>query len=430
MSSSCCSVCEGPLDEPLVWQDGDQKFCALHSSHHGLSSVVGGSVGLIVDLEKLSVETRSARREVDALRDRLNVAAAQVPPSLTNNSPCLGLNVGDKTELVLARSADSSGARVEQQLVGSGGMLKLCEKSKETGVPVWSAPKGRLVAVTATLASTAGAPFHLRLEAEASEIQVWCRSVEALDSWLTWIKNAYPACQIQRIPAVGGEQQTQLQQQQQQLQQQNPNQQSSSRAALVRPSPSKPMHLSSHGSSQALSSSVPAQSPASTRSTFTLRQRLQKTKSRQSMDIDSPASDDTGYSSNSSVADSPVGSRRSSNASEPQVPQAKPLTHSGEDGSSSAEKKGPRGMFGWAKKLYDKAGDLRKEKDAKSVDVFMSTLEEIMADQEWAFPEAKVPVLMSMLAEEVVKRGGHVTEGLFLSLSLLFSFFFFFFFFF
>jgi hypothetical protein len=167
-------------------------------------------------------------------------------------------------------------------------------------------------------------------------------------------------------------------------------------------------------------------SPASSRfgnSTQTLRQRLQKTKSRQSMESDS-GTDETGSgntsgntSGNVSATDSPNFTPRRQSSAEQNTSSSSlmPLATSGEnDATSGTEKKAHRSVFGWAKKLYDKAGDLRGKdvkEGVKSMDVFVSSLEEIMEDQSVLFPNLKVPILMSTLAEEVVRRGGHCTEG-------------------
>ncbi len=200
-----CHACQAPLDDLLVWEDADKNcFCAVHAAH-GVPSfrALGGAlpvarlqVAMAQDLGSAKQETAEARKELEALRDKINTAAAQV--SLTDGGRAAGammLAAGDRTELVMVRSAES-GARVEHQLVGVVGALRLTDKAREQGAPLWSVPRGQLVAARGALQGQTGLPFLLHLEGPHSEQQLWCRSAESLDAWLHWIRQNHPQAKV------------------------------------------------------------------------------------------------------------------------------------------------------------------------------------------------------------------------------------------
>lgn len=183
LMSALCFVCSAVLDDWFFVAQGEQKACILHASSSSCSSSLvlagskqlllpssffsGGNIScsennsgsgaslLLPDLSRLQDEVGSARAEMHALRERLNKvlllsavfssllfcsllfsslfssllffchsrfqASNDVPPSLMQ-AGALGLRVGDRTELVLARGNDGPN-KVEQQLIGLAGAI-------------------------------------------------------------------------------------------------------------------------------------------------------------------------------------------------------------------------------------------------------------------------------------------------------------------
>jgi hypothetical protein len=230
---SVCFVCGQALDELLFWKDSsEQRYCCLHAdpASSPFLSILGGARqvshvdnDVLADLSSCKNEAEAARRKAGIFRDRLHGACADVPPAMSGNNGCLGIAVGDRTDVVFARGGES-GSRIEHQLVGLTGMIKLTQKGRESGAAIWSVPKGalaficrsfffclflsflqnegKLVSVVATVGVSAGAPFLMTLEGEVSEVQLWCRTQESLDAWLVWIKRFHPSALQMRNPPL------------------------------------------------------------------------------------------------------------------------------------------------------------------------------------------------------------------------------------
>jgi hypothetical protein len=325
------------------------------------------------------------------------------------------------------RSAES-GARVDHQLVGIVGAMRLTDKARESGAPLWSVPRGQLVSARGTLQTTAGQPFLLHLEGPHSEQQLWCRSAESLDAWLHWIRLNHPQAKVSRDPPVGAP---------------------AVATGPKRPVPSRLSTSFSHGSNGAAAGNG-ATSATKNPSTMTLRQRFQRGSSRLSVE-DFHSSGEEGSSASTTPTVTPNLTRNATVAEGQQPPpppivippataRATPGTGSAtnliggnstggsgfsDDASSAGSEKagGRKKMFGWAKKLYDKAGDAVQrnsgaekggsDKRPLSLDVFATSLEDLMEEQAQVYPGLMVPVLMRFLADEIVRCGGHRTEGIF-----------------
>ena len=362
-----CHVCETGLDDPIIWRSQGEAYCARHKPEQGdlvlaLGSgserVVRGAVhpettAVFSDLANASKEVLTAKEELEAFRHMLNEVETKAP--LNDGPRLLGAGrmvAGDKTDFVLARDFES-GARIERQLVGLRGALRLIEKGQEDGVSQWSVAEGKLVSVEASVPATAGLAFHLKLEGPHSELQVWCRTEEQMDAWLVWTRRHHPNARISRRPEI------------------IPDAESS-----FVPTPKRP-------------SAFRAQQN-------TLRSRISRKISAQSIDV--PSASPMGATANAS-----------DNKASAQVGAG---AVSGDEGApnNSMERKFGKTVFGWAKKHLQSA---RNSGAVKQLDVFTASLDDLMEEQRLAVSEASIPLLLSFLADSILNCEGEQTEGIF-----------------
>jgi hypothetical protein len=359
-----CSVCESAVEGTLYWQDGEQLYCGRHKpiggnvvaklslasrAHTVRGEINVGADAILKDLQNSRDEMNFAKAEIEEFRQQLQ--SVDVEPSIDGVRSSVKLVSGDKTDFVMARHAET-GARVERQLVGVEGSLKLMEKGKLNGVPLWSVAAGKLVSCVGTVEPTLGKNFHLKLEGPHSEMQIWCRGEEQLDSWLWWLKTFHPQATLQREPPL----------------------------EVDEPVRRRP---------------VAWKAPS-----INIRNRLSKSLPRASFQGSDTESQDESSSMVSSSSKSK--GRRSPSSSSPKTTLERKF-HKG-------------GMFTWAKKMYgggSKTAVADTGRKSKQLDVFTSSLEDLMEEQSQSVPNVCVPLLLEFLADEVIRLGGCSAEGIF-----------------
>lgn len=388
------------MDPLSYWWDGEARkgYCLLDRPH-ARAQLGGGALlmepgsarpfsvalsempdDMLADLQRLREEAASAASEVTAARALLGTRPQLLAASMPAGIPTLSL--GDRVDAVLTL------ARVSASLVAHGGVVQLLAGPTTPPSVTWSCTTATLRAVHGEVASVGDVKeYRLRLDAaDHDALQLLCSSEQRLDEWLAWVRRNAPHAAVEREPpAVPSISSRSL---------------SAPLASKVGSPASRLDNLRKLERGRSLSNVLSAGATSGSPSPLSEspRMRLQRM---------------------SSAQDGLAGERRTSgvmseSGSLPSATRARSSTTTSKGGDVAVKPRGST-ISGWANRLRQSRSPQSSlsRSSLDGIDVFTSSLEDIMAEQTRVFPNLQIPSLLNFLAEEVIRWGGMSTEGIF-----------------